>query len=65
MADSADSDARQSTTHRGLITCVIEHPSPRRQSLSCDLNGVLTLREFGRSANQKSTVEQPNDGHKV
>jgi len=49
MGEPIDPDQLQSTTHRELIPYVIEHRSSCRQTLSCDLNGVLTLRGIERS----------------
>ena len=65
MADLRTRDVLRSTTHRGLITCVIEHQLSWRQSLSCDLNQVLSLREFTRSACERSVVPSPENRHKV
>jgi hypothetical protein len=43
---------RRATTHRQWITCVIEPRASRGQSLSCDLNQVLTLRGCGPSEHE-------------
>ena len=65
MAERADSDVGQGTTHDGLILPVIEHQSSCRQRASCDLNGVLTLRGFGRSVHEGVSVVPSNGSHKV
>ncbi len=65
MAESHDPDVRQSTTHRELITYVIEDPPSLRQRASCDWTPVLTLRETGRSLTERSAVVRANDRRKV
>jgi hypothetical protein len=52
MGDSCVRDVRQSTTLGELITCVIEHRLSLRQSLSCELNQVLSLRGWERSEHE-------------
>ena len=65
MADQRDQGVRQITTHRELMTYVIEHRSSCRQRASCDLNEVLTLRESARSAYERPIVVQANNRNKV
>ena len=65
MADSGPGDARQSTTHGELITCVIERRSSRRQSLSCDLSQVLTLRGYTRSEDEGLVVVHQQNRYEV
>lgn len=52
MGDSCARDVRQSATLGELITCVIEPRLSLRQSLSCDLNQVLSLRGWERSEHE-------------
>ncbi len=46
MLDHGIRSYRRPTTLREPTFYVIEHPSSWRQSLSCDLNQLLTLRGF-------------------
>lgn len=53
------------TMHREVNTCVIELQTSWRQSASCELNPLLTLRGFTRSEPKVHFVVTSNPRHKV
>jgi hypothetical protein len=65
MADLLGHAPDRSTTHRERITYVIERRLSRKQSASCDLNQVLTLRGSARSAYETAAVVPSVNRHKV
>lgn len=59
MRDAREAHDRRSPTHRELFMLVIADSSSWGQSLTCELNQLLTLRALGRSEHQTSAVELP------
>lgn len=65
MAETIARRYRGATTHCGLTTYVIEDRTLWRQSLSCDLNQLLTLRGLTSFTPQTSVVVSSTNTHRV
>jgi hypothetical protein len=65
MADHVIASRIKRTTHREQPTCAIEHRPSWRQSSSCDLNQVLSLRGSPRSTHETPLLESLKNRHKV